>query len=672
MKRENMTGNASRRISFLPLDFWAETWIGFVVLILLSCSFLSLFSLLRVGAGIGTALALVWMGFRIRRVGWSVFGIPRFRGIGCGIPILLALVLVSLLAGPHCFLDSYSYRIPQMFFWLQEGHPWSVPNVDMRINQMPHVWPMLSTAFYLPLGERALALPNYLSLLLLASLFRHWAQRSIKDVQKADAVALVFLSAPVFLMGGTTNDNVVTCVTFLALSLHFAEQFGTLSSTTSTTEHTEYTESYPNRITRAVQRAEGSVKSQANRRRTLALSAIAFALCCGIKPQYLVLAPLWGLWFLFAPSRPWKSASLRFLAVLLPVLLLCSPVPTFAVNQLCWGSYSSPWVVDSEDPQPRQAWTAPRPPVSRSFTALVNAMVSPPVNPAFSIINQSIETGTGVFARTLRSQEVTARPFAIAEGASFGFWTFLAFVVGLMMMLRKPSRDTNACRPLSFPPSSPIALIPLAILPLLLLAIWQTRAGTLGRSFIGFFLLMVPCSMMGLARFSKRALALWALWCAVNGCAAVVLDPAKPLWPVEAAIRRVAGRPTLAKQLSDYARYARRQDGPDALLAAIPATESRIGIVVEAGEPIADLWLRRKPGTTILPYPRTLSADRLRADGVRFLIVKDNGLRRHFGTDEWMDALMAQTGTHLLAQTETVTYIAKGPETWRLFEVSGE
>lgn len=643
MKCENMNCNTSRRISIQPLDFWAEAWIGSVVLILLSCSVFSLFSLLRLGTWIGAALALVWTLFRVRKSDGRVFIFPRFCGIGWGIPILLAVVLVSLLAGPHCFLDSYSYRIPQMFFWLQEGHPWSVPNVDMRINQMPHVWPMLSAAFYLPLGERALALPNYLSLLLLASLFRHWAQRSINDVQKADAVALVFLSAPVFLMGGTTNDNVVTCVTFLALSLHFAEQFGSLPS-------------------------EDGVL----RRRTLALSAIAFALCCGIKPQYLVLAPLWGFWFLFAPSRPWKSVSPRFLAVLLPVLLLCSPVPTFAVNQFCWGSYSSPWVVDSGDPQPRPAWNAPRPSVSRSFTALVNAMVSPPVNPAFSIINQSIETGSGGLAHALRSREITVRPFAIAEGASFGLWTFLTFTVGLMLMSRKPSRGTNACRPLSFPPSSPIALIPLAILPLLLLAIWLTRAGTLGRSFIGFFLLMVPCSMMGLARLPKRALALWALWCAVNGCAAVVLDPAKPLWPVEAAIRRVAGRPTLAKQLSDYARYARRQDGPDALLAAIPATENRIGIVVEAGEPIADLWLRRKPGTTILPYPRTLSADRLRAYGVRFLIVKDNGLRRHFGTDEWMDALMAQTGTHLLVQTETVTYIAKGPETWRLFEVSGE
>ena len=620
------------------IDCWAETWIGAVVLILLSCSFFSLFSLLRFGAWIGGGAAVLWTLLRIRRAGRLVFSVPRFQGIGRGIPVLIALCLVSLLAGPHCFLDSYSYRIPQMFFWLQEGHPWSVPNVDMRINQMPHVWPMLSAAFYLPLGERALALPNFLSLLLLSSLFRQWAHRAMDDNRKADAAALIFLSAPVFLMGGATNDNVVTCVSFLALSLHFADRFGTLPAESPTMRH-----------------------------RALAVSAIAFALCCGIKPQYLVLAPLWALWFFFAPSRPWKSVSPRFLAILLPVLLLCSPLPTFAVNQFRWGSYNSPWVVDSVDPQPRPAWKAPKQPVSRSLVALANAMVSPPVNPAFSAINQSIETGTGVLSRTLRSQEVTARPFAIAEGASFGLWTFLAFAVGLLLALRKPCGALNAPPQLRSPPSLPFFLIPLAILPLLFLAIWLTRAGTLVRSFIGFFVLMVPCSMIGLARWSKRAISLWALWCAINGCAAVILDPARPLWPVEATIRHVAGRPSLSKQLSDYARYSHRQDGPDTLLAAIPATETRIGVVVEAGEPIADLWLRRESGMTVLPYPRSLSADRLRADGVRFLIVKDNGLRRHFKSDDWMEPFAAQTGTRLLAQTETITYIAKGPETWRLF-----
>ncbi len=117
-------------------------------------------------------------------------------------------------------------------------------------------------------------------------------------------------------------------------------------------------------------------------------------------------------------------------------------------------------------------------------------------------------------------------------------------------------------------------------------------------------------------------------------------------------------------------RWGLRQDGPDALLAAIPATENRIGIVVEAGEPIADLWLRRQSKMTVLPYPRTLSADRLHADGVRFLIVKDNGLRRHFKSDDWMEPFAAQTGTRLLAQTETMTYMAKGTETWLLFEVA--
>ena len=125
-------------------------------------------------------------------------------------------------------------------------------------------------------------------------------------------------------------------------------------------------------------------------------------------------------------------------------------------------------------------------------------------------------------------------------------------------------------------------------------------------------------------------------------------------------------RPGIVGPLRDYARYAHRHESPDALVALIPASERRIGILVEAGEPLADLWLRHGRGTVVVPYPRTVTAERLAEEGVRTLIVKDNGLPRHFGTDEWLPALLRQTGMELVSTTTATTYMQKGPEEWRL------
>ena len=624
------------------IDFWAETWIGAVVLILLSCSFFSLFSLLRFGAWIGGTAAVLWTLLRIHRAGRSVFSIPRFHGIGWGIPVLIALCLVSLLVGPHCFLDTYSYRLPQMFFWLQEGHPWSVPGVDMRINQMPHVWPMLSAAFYLPLGERALALPNFIGLLFLAALFRRWAAAADGPNPKSDAIALVFLSAPIFLMGASTNDNVVSCCAFLALSYHFAT------------------------------RPEASL-------RTVTLSALSFALACGIKPQYLALAPVWAAWFFFAPSRPWRTLRLKPLLVLLPLLILCSPVPTLAVNRICWGSFMHPNVVErmperevihasSEDMEngpslDTGASTEVADVGSSSASAkhytetfrgehalisLTSQFFALPFNPFFGKCNAWVARAGNPASRFLKRTGVKYQPLVIPEIASFELLVALALVAGLLFSVISTPRQ---------------AVFVGLTLALTILAAVYTNGGTIGRSFAGFFVILIPVAALGIARLPRKPILAYATLSFLTGVAVIVTDPSQPLLPLRYMARKLSSRPAAAAQLAAFAHFSERQHAARGLLEAIPDNTDRIGVVLEGNSPFGDLWLSR-PKIRVIPYSDIPTSSRLDRDGVRHVIFKSKQLSDSDGKPN--ESLIAEQGLRIAKTSHYVSFTHKGPEPWLL------
>ncbi len=608
------------------LDFWAETWIGSVVLILLSCSLFSLFSILRFGAWLGGGAAVLWTLLRIRRAGRPVFSVPRFQGIGWGIPVLIVLCLASLLVGPHCFLDTYSYRLPQMFFWLQEGHPWSVPGVDMRINQMPHVWPMLSAAFYLPLGERALALPNFIGLLFLAALFRRWAATADGPNPKSDAIALVFLSAPVFLMGASTNDNVVCCCAFLALSYHFAT------------------------------RPETTL-------RTVALSAFAFALACGIKPQYLALAPVWAAWFFFAPSRPWRTLRLKPLLVLLPLLVLCSPVPTLAVNRICWGSFTHPKVVERTNgfeptvPEARieepSGQTAVSPPKvqnefkgEQSFVSLGFQLFAPPFNPLFGKMNRWVATGGNPFSRWCRHHRIAFRPLEIPENASLGILVSVPLVIGLIVSLVRRKR---------------ICVVVLPVLALTGLTVALTAGSTLGRSFSGFFLLLFPVALPALARLPKTLVSSYAALCLLVGAAVVVTDPSRSLLPLHFLSRKLANRPAAA-QLAGFAHYSQRQHAVRELLDAVPSGTKTIGIVIEPNSPFGDLWLLR-PEIRVVPFATVPGPSRRKRGSIEWLVVKAQSAGP---AGRPSDAEIALSGLLPAKTAKWISFMQKGPESWHL------
>lgn len=609
------------------ITFWSSLWVECAVACVVIISAFSAFSLMRTGAWISFAAGLAWAIYRTSSYR------PRFitRQSIKEHPLLFVLgatCLISLLIAPHCFLDSYSYRIPQMLFWLQEGHPWSVPNVDFRINQMPHVWSFLSATFFLPFGERGIAIPNFISFLLLAGILKRFAQRICSDPTKIKWFVLIFMSAPVFVMGSATNDNVVTCVTFLMISLQFA-----LLEKPST--------------------------------RSICFSALAFALCCGIKPQYVTLAPLWAMWFFFAKPTPAKYFKWISLVVLIPLAILCSPLPTLGVNYFRNGSLLHPRVSTSlpvqdtattdqteENIKPRSSRGIP---MGHSLISLANQMFALPVNPLGDKITRTMRTLAQEHPALeyLDFHRQRIMPVVIPEVASFGFFTTSAFVFGLVL-----SRKGN----FAFKASAWVGAAAL------LLAVYITNPGTLGRSFIGFFLVMTPLALEGLARARLRTLRIIGILCFLSGFGILILNPARPLWPCETLANHVSNQGIRSKML-DYAHYSKRQYGAKALMAAIPDNHTGpIAMIVDTGNPIVELWkpfhLKRK----VLPYPTTVPRETLLVDNIDFIVVRHPKLQTDRAT---LNSAVIEAFQPATIQTNFYTsYMQKGAEPWFLLKLT--
>ncbi|MBR1609204.1 MAG: hypothetical protein IJ678_06275 [Kiritimatiellae bacterium] len=597
--------------------------------ILAAETFFSAFSAMRAGAFAGFAAAVATAGVRIRRAGRGVFETGRFSGIGIGFPFLAALCLTACLAGPHCFLDSYVYRIPQMQFWLQKGRPWSVPFVDMRINQMPHVWPMLSAAFHLPLGEWALALPNYFGFLFLLALFRRWAAAAAGPGPKADAISLAFASAPVFVLGASTNDNVACSVAFLALSLHFA----------------------------AKSRPE---------RNDVVLSAVAFALCCGTKPQYLVLAPVWACWFFFAPTRPWKKISPLCAAAVFPVLLLCSPLPTMGVNQMEWGSYAHPkvdvaeWVApESEtrpgnsgagtdrldcdgrekpgDPPAENASGKPEPSFARSSLLFAVQMLTPPVNPFFAKCN-----------KLLAPLSIRLRPVLITEDASLGTFATLLLLAGFAACRNRVSRTG--------------ALAGTAVVAMMCVAIAVMKPSSLGRSYIGFPVLLFPIAFAGLSKFPGKTVAAFSFVCLAGAAFGVATDASRPLLPFKTMAKFLEDRPGPAAKLAEFNSFSERHLAP--LRMGIPGDARKIGLVVEDLVPIAGFW-QAAPDAEMVPFPPNATAADFDAASVEWIVVRNDAVQNGEGS---LANFLSATGAEIVSRTDWTYYVSKGPQPWLLLK----
>lgn len=584
------------------LCFIASLWIEATIIIILCTSLSSLAFQFIWGARAGFVISILWAIYRCKKEAFK----PKLLSYKQGGWMLWTIIIgcfISLIVQPHCFLDSYSYRIPQMMFWIQEGHPWSVPNVDMRINQMPHVWPMLSASFYSFFGEKGIALPNFISLLLFIWLLKDTARNAgIKD-QLVNYVVTIFIAAPVVVMGASTNDNVLTCTTFLFLSYFFACR----------------TETTPKNIS---------------------LSAISFALACGIKPQYLTLAPLWVGWFFLYEAKPYKQLKFTHYLYLIPLAIICSPIPTMAINEFVYGSFNRPYVIDETTTVSTGENVASSGSFIGSLVKLIKSHLDIPINPFYNQINN--------FLTSLNLQQFSFKPLIIPEWGGMGLVTFIAFCLGIF---KKKTGEKH------------FFVIAIYSFFALLVAIYMTKAGSIGRSFIGFFWLMLPFVFCAYSNISHKFIKGTTFIAFLFSLGYIILDPSGPLWPARTIAKKI-NHPKIKNQILDYSHYSKRQYAIAEIMDSIPNDIEKIGIIIISDRPIAELWLNKKSIKNVIPLGSNVSSEFLQKNDIQYLILMNPVLNK-----ENRDKFLTQIDAEIILEAKYRTHIQRGPEPWFLCKV---
>ena len=150
------------------------------------------------------------------------------------------------------------------------------------------------------------------------------------------------------------------------------------------------------------------------------------------------------------------------------------------------------------------------------------------------------------------------------------------------------------------------------------------------------------------------------------GAATIILNPACPLWPANYVAERISN-PKLKSKLIEYLLYSQRDAAARSLVAQIPESESKVGMIVQNGEPIAELWKPRHLKRKVVPLPPEVSRSRLEAEGISYLIVKHRTVMSDQKTlsSEFLENLHAQ----VIDQVRHTAYIQRGKETWYLVEL---
>jgi hypothetical protein len=299
---------------------------------------------------------------------------------------------------------------------------------------------------------------------------------------------------------------------------------------------------------------------------------------------------------------------------------------------------------------PAKIWEEP----VRSYSQLAFALFALPVNPVAgqmtTWINRMAEEIT--FFRRLNWHHQRIYPILIPERASLSFFATLALLIG---MFRKKKRFRN------------FKWLALGSVIAMIIAIWISTPGNAGRSFIGYCMLMFPLAFVGLASVRKQVLMTWGLVCFAAGIMTIVINPASPLWPAQAVIKRLPASWVVGTDIQRYPQYSRRIESGRALVAAVPKGEKVIGAILNiSGTPSVELWKPYALNRQVQFYSPQVAAEKLKQDGVSYIVVKNVDL---ISNGKLSLELLKRFSAEVIMKKEFTSYMQRGPETWFLVKV---
>ena len=531
-------------------------------------------------------------------------------------PFLIALLLVVLagLLYPTAVLDSLSYRIPRMLMWLQEGRIHFIDNPDFRLNLMTPVWEFASTPVQQMAGHRFLWLGSTLSWVFLYLSFILLARFAGIEPSKSRWIALIPAASVGFVLQAPSTMNDVWAAALTAISLIFILAF-----------------------------------EKDHRFGNIVASGLALALAANAKPHFAVLALPWLLWFFLSRSKPLRAVRWAWVAPVTLLVLVCSPLPTFVSNHIHYGSFKGQAADDG--------FGMGGPLINLIFgtAKMIWQIFQPPFNPLARHLeawNDSWIEASGIGGIVPRFS-LNARELLTVDSASIGLVVAALLCLGLGRSIRV-KRDVPRWQ----------WFAALAGLSGYFIAVSQVVPGTLGRSFIGLTVLVIPLSMTGLASLPRKWIVISGTLASATAAASLVFSPAHPLWPAKTVI---GSSPRLSVSLGKYLAFQERGIAGRGLVEKIPTNIREIGVLANGDQSLVSLWSSKGTPPRVRFFPASVTASELFADGPECILligVSEDPSLKPYGTV--MDDLLKNPAYSVIAQESYTSMLERGPEPWIL------
>jgi len=618
-------------MSFLPL---VKTWIVLVALASAAGWILSALGELNgIGYGVVVGLAcIVWFFARRRKAGAGSFSWHRMqRRFARPLPLAFAALAALAFLGGVLYAptnyDALTYRVPRVLHWLSQGQWHWIHTVNNRMNNRScgFEW-LMAPVFVATKSDRAFFLINFLPFLLLPG-----------------------LTFSVFTRLGVAARVAWQWMWLLPTGYNFLLQAGSLGNDT-------YAAVFALAAVDFALRAAAS-----NRTSDVYFSLLAAALLTGAKPGNLPLLLPWVI--LFLPQAPKMIRQPLFSLFIVLVALLASFLPTALLNSIHCGDWTGITLEDAP-----VSMKNPMVGLLGNAAMFVLTNFTPTIFPLAAWWNHSILTFLPSHITQLLMANFEGNFYKLGEipteessGLGFGLSCLLALTVAARWFQR----------PMPAKPRSRSPGIAVLAAPYVALAYFFAKSGmmTLARLVSAYYPLLLPLALQGPlpARLVRRRGWRWATAIVMLfALAAVILTPARPLWPVQTVFAKLGTAATsrpLVKRVRDvYSVYAERSDPLARVRNALPEDCAVVGFVGESDDSELSFWrpFGRRRAEHIFPGD---SMATILARGIHYVVVDDLFLQTHHESlSIWLQLHQAT----LIASIPATMTVADGPRLWHV------
>ncbi|MEI8288100.1 MAG: hypothetical protein WCH99_01395 [Verrucomicrobiota bacterium] len=560
-----------------------------------------------------------------RLYGWSRIKSRLARPFPLIFTALAALVFLGGALYPPSNYDALTYRLPRVLHWLAEGQWHWIHAGNSRMNDRSCGFEWLMAPILAATGsDRGLFLINFLPFLLLPGLVFSVFTRLGVQARVAWHWMWLLPTGYNFLLQAASLGNDAYAAVYALAAVDFA------------------------------------LRARASRRvMDVWMSLLAAALLTGAKPGNLPLLLPWIMVFLpRVPdlfSRTLASVAVFFLA------LLASFLPTAILNHLHCGDWTG-MVLENTSIGIRNPVVG----ILGNTTVFLTSNFVPTLFPLAGWWNHSILTFLPDQVNALLAANFEAYFYRLGEipteeAAGLGFGLSMLLAVSLLYAGLHRSR-----RP------SPVLTWPRGMLllsPYVALLVFFAKSGmmTLARIVSAYYPLLLPALLCASAQPALVRQVWWrraALASMLLASVAVVLTPARPLWPVRTAFHFIgdagASRAFVSRIRDVYLTYADRPDPLARVRAALPEDCSVVGFAGAADDTEISLW--RPFGKRRVEHVLfTDSLAQIRARRIKFAMVGETVLGEQHQT---IQAWLQQHQATLITSISATMTVSLGPRRW--------